>query len=105
MAQKPKLTQARALNLRKHLAIKVESLKPIKIQADNGVFETKTTRRKISEDIDEVTVTTPKLSLKDVTSEYDKYSKELRLLDDAIQETNHVTKIIGYTPNEELAIL
>jgi hypothetical protein len=103
MAQK--LTLARALNLRKHLDIKVKALQPIKIQADNGVFETKTTRRKISDDIDEVTVTTPKLSLADITKEYDQYAKELRVLDDAIQETNHTTQIIDYTPNEELAII
>ena len=103
MAQE--LTLARALNLRKHLAIKVEQLKPLKIQADNGVFETKTSRRKISDDIDEVTVTTPKLSVADITKTYDLYAKELRLLDDAIQETNHTTGIISYVPNEDLAII
>lgn len=103
MAQE--LTLARALNLRKHLDIKVKQLQPIKMQADNGIFETKTSRRKISDDIDEVSITTPKLSAKDITEEYDKYCKELRLLDDAIQETNHTTKIIGYAPNEDLAIL
>jgi len=103
MAQQ--LTLARLLNLRKHLAIKVKQLEPLKIAADNGTFETKTTRRKISEDIDEVAVTTPKVSAKDITKEYDMHAKELRLVDDAIQQMNHTTIVTGYTPNEALAII
>lgn len=99
------ITVAKALNLRKHLAIKLEQLKPLRIQADNGVFQTKTTRRKISDDIDEVTVTTPKLSVADITKEYDEHAKEMRELDDAIQASNHLTILKDYTPNEELAIL
>ena len=99
------MTLARLLNLRKHLAIKVKQLEPIKIQADNGVFETKTSRKKISEDTDEVTITTPKISAADITKEYDTYAKELRTVDDTIQQMNHTTFVTDYTPNTDLAII
>lgn len=79
---------AQALNLRKQLAIKVDQLKPIKLQGEQGVLETKTQRRSISDQIDEVSVQTSKVTLADITKEFDKYATALRKLDDAIQEAN-----------------
>ncbi len=79
---------AEALLLRKQLAQKVDQLKPIKIQGEQGLFETKVNRRAINAETDEVTLTTPKVTLSDVTSEFDKYATALRKLDAKIQEAN-----------------
>ena len=79
---------AEALVLRKHLDEKVKQLAPLKTAGDNGVFELKTERVNINENIDEVKLQVPKLQLKDITAEYDKYSKALRELDTAIQKAN-----------------
>ena len=79
---------AEALVLRKHLAEKVEQLKPLKINGENGLFELRTERKNVSEQVDEVKIQVPKVTLKDVTAEYDKYSKALRELDTAIQAAN-----------------
>jgi len=79
---------AEALVLRKHLEQKVKQLEPIKQVGDNGAFELKTERVKISEEIDEVKFQIPKVELKDITKEYDRYSKALRQLDTAIQAAN-----------------
>lgn len=79
---------AEALLLRKQLAQKVEQLKPIKLQGEGGMFETKTTRRQISETVDEITVASSKLSMEDVTKEFDKYATALRKCDAAIQKAN-----------------
>lgn len=79
---------AEALVLRKHLEAKVKQLEPIKLQGDNGLFELRSERRNIGENVDEVKFQVPKVELKDVTKEYDKYSKALRELDTAIQKAN-----------------
>lgn len=86
---------AEALVLRKHLEAKVEQLRPLKINGDNGLFELKTERKNISETVDEVKMQVPKVELKDVTAEYDKYSKALRQLDTAIQQTNWTVELVG----------
>lgn len=79
---------AEALVLRKHLAEKVDQLKPLKLNGDNGLFELKTERHKINEEVDEVKFQIPKVQLADVTKQYDTYSKALRELDTAIQAAN-----------------
>lgn len=99
------MTLARLLNLRKHLAIKVKQLEPIKLQAEGGIFETKKQRVKVSETHDEITITQSKVDASEITKEYDNHAKELRLVDDAIQFMNHTTIVKGYTPNSELAII
>lgn len=85
---KKELTIAEALVLRKHLAEKVDQLKPIKVNGDNGVFELKTQRTKVTDEVDEVTMQIPKIDLKEITKEYDTYSKALRELDTSIQAAN-----------------
>lgn len=91
------MTLAEALTLRKHLAAKVEQLRPLYIQGEKGLFEVQTERRTISEtsNVDEIVTKVPKVTLADVTKEFDKYSKALRQLDNAIQKTNWVTKLAG----------
>lgn len=79
---------AEALVLRKHLAEKVEQLKPLYFNGQKGLFETKTERKTIGENVDEVTITTPKITMAELTGEYDKYSKALRQIDTAIQAAN-----------------
>lgn len=79
---------AEALVLRKHLEAKVKQLEPIKLQGERGLLELQTVRQKVSEEIDEVKLQIPKVTLADVTKEYDKYSKALRQIDVAIQQAN-----------------
>ena len=79
---------AEALVFRKHLEQKVKQLEPLKMSGENGLFELKTERRNISENVDEVRFQVPKVDMKDVTKEYDRYSKALRELDTAIQAAN-----------------
>lgn len=82
-----------ALVLRKHLEAKVKQLEPLKLQGDRGLFEVQTERRSVSDNVDEIKTQVPKITLTDVTAEYDKYSKALRQLDTSIQETNWNTEL------------
>ena len=79
---------AEALLLRKQLMQKVEQLKPLRMQGDQGLFEIQTTRTNVSENTDEVKFQVPKVTLADVTAQFDHYATELRKLDAAIQEAN-----------------
>lgn len=90
---------AEALVLRKHLEQKVEQLKPLKLAGDNGVFEVKTERVKISDEIDEVKFQVPKIELAQITKEYDLYSKALRELDTSIQQANWTAEVSFKTPD------
>jgi ribosome-associated translation inhibitor RaiA len=90
---------AEALVLRKHLEQKVKQLEPLKLNGDNGLFELKTERVKISDEVDEVKLQVPKVQLADVTKQYDLYSKALRELDTAIQKANWESEVDFKTPN------
>lgn len=79
---------AEALVMRKHLEQKVEQLKPIKIAGEQGVFELKTERVKVTDEVDEIKFQIPKVDFHEITKEYDMYSKALRELDTAIQQAN-----------------
>jgi len=79
---------AQALLLRKQLEKKVAQLEPIKQLGDQGLFETKVKRMNVSEQMDEVTIQTPRITLSEVTTEYDKYATALRKLDASIQKAN-----------------
>lgn len=89
---------AEGLVLRKHLEAKVKQLEPIKMAGDNGAFELKTERVKISEEVDEVKLQIPKLDAKEITKEYNLYSKALRELDTAIQRANWENEVQFVTP-------
>jgi len=79
---------AQALLLRKQLEKKVAQLEPIKQAGDNGLFATKVNRINVSEQVDEVSIQVPKLTLEEVTATYDKYASALRKLDASIQKAN-----------------
>ncbi len=84
---------AELLALRKHLDAKVKQLEPLQLQGKNGIFEVQTKRRSVNDSVDEVVTQVPKITLEEVTAEYDKYSKALRLADTKIQETNWTTEV------------
>jgi len=79
---------AQALLLRKQLEKKVAQLEPLKLNGDRGLFETKVKRVNVTEQQDEITITAPKVTLEDVTKEYDKYASALRKIDASLQKAN-----------------
>ena len=81
---------AEALLLRKSLEKKVDQLEPIKSLGEKGLFETKVIRKNVSEQVgvDEVSLQIPRITLSEVTAEYDKYATALRKLDASIQKAN-----------------
>ena len=79
---------AQALLLRKQLERKVNQLEPIKNMGEQGLFEIKTQRKNVSEEVDEVSFQVPKVTLSEVTKEYDKFATALRKLDASIQKAN-----------------
>ena len=79
---------AQALLLRKQLEQKVAQLQPIKEMGDKGLFETKVNRINVTDQMDEVSIQTPRMTLGDVTKEFDKYATALRKLDASIQQAN-----------------
>ena len=97
---------AEALLRRKELQEKVNQLRNIN---QNQLFETKGKRTKVTDDIDDIVLTVPKLYAKQVTEEYDYYAKALRLVDAAIQQTNWTADVSvdpkvmdSYTPERAI---
>lgn len=82
---------AEALLRRKELAAKVQQLAQLK--SLDQLFQTKVTRKKVTEDIEDVVLAVPLLSAKQVTAEHDYYAKQLRVIDAAIQQANWITMI------------
>ena len=83
---------AEALLRRKELQAKVDQVSQIK-KAD--VFETKAKRVKVTDDVEDFIAEVPRLTLKQVTAEYDFYARQLRLVDAAIQRTNWTVDVDG----------
>ncbi len=81
---------AEALLRRKELQQKVDQIKAIK---DKDLFEVKGRRQQLTDNLEEVTLQVPKCTLAQVTSEYDFYAKQLRLVDAAIQRANWETGV------------
>ena len=81
---------AEALLRRKELQGKVDRASNIKTQ---DVYELKMTRKQVHEGIDDIVAQVPKLTLSQVTAECDFYSKQLRLIDAAIQQANWTTDL------------
>lgn len=78
---------AQGLLLRKQLEKKVAQLEPLRM-SDPRMFEVKTTRVNVNDNLDEVAFNVPRITLADMTSEYDKYASALRKLDAALQQAN-----------------
>lgn len=91
---------AQALLLRKQLEAKVKQLEPLRMNGDNGVFDMKVERVKVSEEIDEARMQIPKVTVDDITKSYDKYSSALRKLDAAIQEANWKFDLDSFTDKD-----
>lgn len=85
-----KVKLAEALLLRKQYMGKVAQLATIK---DRDLFELKAKRINVTDALDDIQAQVPLLSAAQVTHEYDWYSKQLRLVDAAIQQANWTTDI------------
>lgn len=81
---------AEALLRRKELSEKVKMLAQLKAAS---LFETKVVRKNVTENVDDLTVTMCKLTASQVTAEFDFYSRQLRLIDAAIQQANWTVEI------------
>ena len=81
---------AEALLRRKELALKVNALTQLK---NAQIYEIKTTRKVVHEGIDDIVAQVPKLNASQVTAELDWHSRQLRLVDAAIQQANWNTYI------------
>lgn len=79
---------AEGLLLRKQLQAKVEQLQPLHNVGERGVFDQAIKRVNVNENVDEITITTPRITLADITRSYDHYASELRKLDSSIQQAN-----------------
>ena len=79
---------AEGLLLRKQLQAKVEQLQPLHNVGSRGLMEQSVRRVSVNENVDELTITTPRITLSDITSTYDHYASELRKLDSALQQAN-----------------
>lgn len=79
---------AEGLLLRKQLQAKTEQLKPLRDLGDRGVFDQQVKRTNVSENVDELTIVTPRVTLADITRTYDHYATQLRKLDAALQKAN-----------------
>jgi hypothetical protein len=85
-----KVKLAEALLRRKELQGKVDQLRQIK---EKDLFEVKARRQNVAEGLDDVVAQVPKLTASQVTQEFDWYSRQLRLIDAAIQQANWVVEI------------
>lgn len=79
---------AQGLLLRKQLEKKVAQLEPIKQMGEQGLFEAKVQRVNVTEQVDQLQMQVPKITLAEVTKEYDKYASALRKLDASLQKAN-----------------
>lgn len=87
---KQQVKLADALLRRKELQIKVDALKHIK---EKDLFEVRAARKQVAEGIDDIVAQVPKLTASQVTQELDWHSRQLRLVDSAIQQANWTTAI------------
>jgi hypothetical protein len=85
-----KVKLAEALLRRKELQGKVDALRQIK---EKDLFEVKVRRQPVSDGIDEVIAQVPKITASQVTQEFDWHSRQLRLIDAAIQQANWTCEI------------
>lgn len=87
---------AEALLRRKELQSKVDQLHSVLQRRD--LFETVAKRVKVTDSVDDFVAKVPKLTMAQVTAEYDFYASALRRIDAAIQQANW-TKDIDPGPN------
>lgn len=83
---------AEALLRRKELQTKVELLKRLK--DTDMYYQVQGERRKVTEGLDDINARFPKLTVSQVTEEFDWHSRQLRLVDAAIQQANWTCEIV-----------
>ncbi len=81
---------AEALLRRKELDGKVKMLSVIK---SNMLTETVTSRKQLTDSLDDIICKVSKVTASQVTAEFDFYARQLRLIDAAIQQANWTTEI------------
>jgi MoxR-like ATPase len=81
---------AEALLRRKELQDKVARLTAIK---EKDIVEVKMKRKRVTDDVDDIIASVPKISMQQLTHAYDSAAKALRLVDAAIQQANWTTGI------------
>lgn len=82
---------AEALLRRKELAEKLNMVRQIK--DTQLIYQIRNKRIQVTEQIESLDVDFPKLSLSQVTAEYDFVAKQLRLVDALIQQANWTTNL------------
>jgi hypothetical protein len=85
-----KILLAEALLRRKELQEKVNVLARVK---DEVLHEVVMTRKKVSDDYDDIVAKVPKIPANELTACYDWHARQLRLVDAAIQQANWNTQI------------
>ena len=85
-----KISLAEALLRRKELQEKVEQLKPIN---QDRLLEVKVQRRPVTDSLEDVIASVPKIAMVQVTHAFDWHAKALRRIDAAIQRANWETQI------------
>jgi hypothetical protein len=81
---------ADALLRRKELQQKVDQLRQVQRDA---TFEMRVQRRAVTDSVDDIEATVPKLTASQVTEEFDYYASRLRRIDAAIQQLNWTVDI------------
>lgn len=81
---------AEALLRRKELAQKVEQLRQVK---DSNLLRVVAERRQVSENVDDIVMKVPLVSVNEATKAYDYYARQLRLVDGVIQQANWTTEV------------
>jgi hypothetical protein len=81
---------AEALLRRKELQGRVDVLKQIK---DKDLFQVRAQRKQVTDSVDDIVAQVPLLSASQVTQEHDWHSRQLRLIDAAIQQANWTTVV------------
>ena len=85
-----KVKLAELLLRRKELNLKVAQVSAIKAM---DVYETRAKRVKVTDSIDDLVMSVPKLTLTQVTAEHDHYARALRLVDAAVQQANWTVEL------------
>jgi hypothetical protein len=85
-----KLKLAEALLRRKELQQKVDQLARLK---DDQLFALVIDQKPITDNVMEVRAAVPRVSMEQVTADYDWHAKQLRRVDAAIQQANWMTEI------------
>ncbi len=86
-----KIKLAEALLRRKELQNKVDRLHQVKTH--DLIYQVRAERIKVTDGIEELNADFPKLTLSEVTAEYDYYARALRLIDGYIQQANWTTEL------------